>query len=519
MNAGTGGRTVLVELPASAMDLSPEEPYRIGPYHLVKRLGAGGMGVVYAGIDRRGRPVAVKTVHVQYAADPAFRARFAREVELMRRVRGTCVVPLIDADPSAEQPWLAAPLVDGPTLSAQVRGHGPLDPRLLLGLGMGAAEALAQIHRHGIAHRDLKPANVILSATGPKVLDFGIARAVDETALTGTGVVTGSSGWISPQQYRGEPATFADDVFSWGCTLAYAATGRPPFGTGMADVVAFRVLQTDPDLEGLEGPLAPLVRAALDKDAGERPSAEQLLEQIAQVKRDRYAAEGDASAVLTGVLDREWFQVEGTATQTHSVALHAAGRRGHRRRAGRGRALAVGAGAAALLLGAVLVARWPENSGEEAAEAGPVQAEAGEARTATGEVEETVTQALLGHRHEPDGARPGGHLLVGLQPFDLDGEPHYMIDVMTGEPNVDLDEREPLWGRLAEDAEVLCAWSFCTEAAGALDSSAYGTTPVEPGVLTGFLDATRGEVVAEVTYTVNVDGIARITRVVEFFQP
>ncbi|MFF1672910.1 serine/threonine-protein kinase, partial [Nocardiopsis flavescens] len=173
-----------VTLPATATDLTSTDPARIGPYRLLKRLGAGGMGVVYAAHDASGEPVAVKLIHPEYSADAEFRARFAREVDLLRRVGGACAVPLLAADTEAERPWLVTPLVRGLTLSAYMRKHGPLPDRLLTGLAAGVAEALVQIHAVGIAHRDLKPANIVLSPEGPRVLDFGVARAVDQTALT-----------------------------------------------------------------------------------------------------------------------------------------------------------------------------------------------------------------------------------------------------------------------------------------------------------------------------------------------
>ncbi|WP_346660230.1 serine/threonine-protein kinase [Streptomonospora nanhaiensis] len=166
------------------------------------------------------------------------------------------------------------PLIRGLTLSAYLKeNRGPLPEGLRYGLAVGIAEALAQIHASGVVHRDLKPANIILSPGGPRVLEFGIARALDQTALTRTGSLLGSAGWISPAHYRGEPISTADDIFAWGAPVAYAATGRPPFGGGDPAAVAHRVLSGEPDMEGFSGPLADLARRALSKDAGRRPGA------------------------------------------------------------------------------------------------------------------------------------------------------------------------------------------------------------------------------------------------------
>ena len=315
-------------LPASAQDLTPADPGRIGPYRLLARLGAGGMGIVYAAVESDGgtRPVAVKLVHAEFSADAEFRTRFAREVDLLGRVGGACAVPLLAADPDADRPWLATPLVRGATLGEHLRRHGPLDEALVRGLAGGVAEALAQIHGAGIAHRDLKPANVILSPEGPRVLDFGVARAIDQTALTRTGAVSGSPGWISPEQYRGEPVSTADDVFAWGALVAYAATGRPPFGTGNAAVVANRVLSAEPDLEGLHGPLADLARRALAKHAADRPTALELVTGVVQAGMPGRAIapltdHTAAADAVSAQLDRDWNGVDaGAERSVHAPA-------------------------------------------------------------------------------------------------------------------------------------------------------------------------------------------------------
>ncbi|WP_306370256.1 serine/threonine-protein kinase [Nocardiopsis sp. CC223A] len=253
------------------------DPDRLGPYRLVGRLGAGGMGTVYAALTPDGTRIAVKTLHRHHTADPEFRDRFTREVDLLTRVRSTCAVGVLAADTTGARPWLATEYAPGPTLRAHVATRGPLGGDTLLALAAGTAEALHSIHSAGIVHRDLKPDNVVLSPDGPRVLDFGIARALDETALTRTGGVVGTPGWLAPEQYDGAVPAPAADMFSWGALIAYAATGREPFGTGPVDTLVHRTRREDPDLTGVPPGLLPLVRDALDRSPGVRPTAAQVM--------------------------------------------------------------------------------------------------------------------------------------------------------------------------------------------------------------------------------------------------
>ncbi|MFF0451619.1 PQQ-binding-like beta-propeller repeat protein [Streptomyces sp. NPDC004609] len=257
------------------------DPRGMGPYTLVGRLGQGGMGVVYLARAAGGRTVAVKTVHPTMADTPGFRERFAREVRANRSVGGAGTVPVVDADIGGTVPWLATAYVPGPSLSDAVAAHGGLPAPALWRMLHGLTRALTVVHEAGLVHRDLKPSNVLLSLEGPRLIDFGIARAVDETALTGTGLVIGSPGFMPPEQARGESVGPAGDVFSLGAVLTFAATGRPPFGTGAAHELLYRVVHEAPDLDGLPPDLAQAVERMLAKVPGPRPGVRELTERAA----------------------------------------------------------------------------------------------------------------------------------------------------------------------------------------------------------------------------------------------
>ena len=216
--------------------LQQTDPAWVGRYRLAARLGAGGMGVVYLAETRDGQPVAVKVLRPELADNPEFRTRFGREVTALTRIQGMCTVRVIEADTEAPKPFLVTEYADGPALSEYVNERGPLDPQMLYGLATGLAEALAAIHAAGIVHRDLKPSNVLLTAAGPKVIDFGIAQALDTTSLTRTGITVGSAGFMAPEQIMGRPGTAAD-IFTWAVTVAFAASGKAPFGTGASDAI------------------------------------------------------------------------------------------------------------------------------------------------------------------------------------------------------------------------------------------------------------------------------------------
>lgn len=288
--------------------LRPRDPRSVGDYRTVGRLGAGGMGAVYAGRAPSGALVAIKLVHGDLAADPDFRARFRREADLVRRVSSPCVPRFLASDTGSGQPWLVTEYVAGPTLRQHVRDHGPLTGGHLRAFAAGVAEALRAIHTAGIVHRDLKPGNVVLAEDGPKVLDFGIARALAETAITRTGGLFGTPGWVAPELLRGGQPGPAADVFAWGALAAFAATGRNPFGTGSAESMAVRVLEARPDLDGVPEDLAPLVTAATGDDPARRPTVEQVLSELLGTEPTRVGGTGAEKATVrvTQVLREQW---------------------------------------------------------------------------------------------------------------------------------------------------------------------------------------------------------------------
>ncbi|MEV7596056.1 serine/threonine-protein kinase [Kitasatospora sp. NPDC089797] len=263
--------------------LGDGDPRQIGEYRLLRRLGAGGMGQVYLGRTAGGRTVAVKTVHAQYAADREFRVRFRNEVAAARRVGGRWTAPVLDADTEGPQPWVATGYVAGPSLNTAVRDFGPLTAAAVRSLGVGLAEALQAVHASGLVHRDVKPSNVLLALDGPRLIDFGITRALDAaTALTRSGFVVGSPGYLSPEQAEGHAAGPASDVFSLGAVLAYAATGRAPFGSGVsAPVMLYRVIHEQPELHIPDPELHGIVADCLAKDPARRPTPAQLRARLA----------------------------------------------------------------------------------------------------------------------------------------------------------------------------------------------------------------------------------------------
>jgi predicted Ser/Thr protein kinase len=251
-------------------------PERLGPYRLLRRLGEGGMGVVYLATGSNGQLVAVKALHPAMAAEENARRRLAREVETMLRVRSPYVAEVIDADVNGDPPYIVTRYVPGLTLDAVVGERGPLTQLALAKLARGLAEALAAVHAAGVVHRDLKPGNVMITGDEPVVIDFGIAQSPETTRLTMTGMFMGTPGYLAPEVIEGQVSGSAADVHSLGATLAFAATGRPPFGTGTFETIFYRIVHGQPDLDTLPVPLRSLVLRSLSRDPATRPSAADL---------------------------------------------------------------------------------------------------------------------------------------------------------------------------------------------------------------------------------------------------
>ncbi|MEU4804777.1 serine/threonine-protein kinase [Actinosynnema sp. NPDC023587] len=260
--------------------LPPNAPPRIGDFTLLAALGRGAMGSVYLARSLGGRPVAVKVARAELADNPQFRERFRREVEMARSVGGFWTATVVGADPDADHPWMATEYVPGPTLQQAVQDFGPLPERAVRRLAAGLAEALVAIHGAGLVHRDLKPSNVLLANDGPRVIDFGIARALEHSALTEAGIVFGTPGYLSPEQVVGSAITPQSDIFALGSVLVYAATGAGPFGEGATSALVYRVVHQEPDLSRVPPGLVPLIVPCLVRDPGNRPTPARLLELI-----------------------------------------------------------------------------------------------------------------------------------------------------------------------------------------------------------------------------------------------
>ncbi|MFD7614739.1 serine/threonine-protein kinase [Streptomyces sp. NPDC059828] len=278
--------------------LEAGDPREVGPYRLVARLGAGGMGRVFLGRSRGGRAVAVKVVRPELAEGAEFRERFAREVAAARRVNGVFTAGVVDADPEAHPPWLATAYVPGVSLDVAVARSGAWPEAPLMSLAAGLAEALEVIHAAGVVHRDLKPSNVLLAADGPRVIDFGISVASELSGITRTGAVIGTPGFMSPEQLTGAHTGAECDVFALGAVLAFAASGTGPFGSGSAQGLMFRIVYAEPELDPVPAGLRPLVARCLAKDPRDRPTVAEVLAAVA----------GSAEAARTTVVftDAAW---------------------------------------------------------------------------------------------------------------------------------------------------------------------------------------------------------------------
>ncbi|HEX2186156.1 MAG TPA: protein kinase, partial [Chloroflexota bacterium] len=257
--------------------LAADDPRRLGAYDIVARLGEGGQGVVYLGRSDSGEQVAVKLLHHALVADNDARTRFLREVAVAQRVARFCTAPVLHADLEGSRPYIVSEYVPGPSLRELVINEGPRRGAALERLAISTATALAAIHRAGILHRDSKPANVLMGPEGPVVIDFGIARALDSPGATATGMAMGTPSYLAPEQLSGAPVSEAADVFAWGVTMVFAATGKPAFGADSIPVVMNRILNEEPELGGMDGELGELVAACLSKDPAQRPTADDLI--------------------------------------------------------------------------------------------------------------------------------------------------------------------------------------------------------------------------------------------------
>ena len=278
--------------------LKPGDPSRVGNYRLIGRLGEGGMGQVFLGLSPGGRQVAVKVIHPGYASGKQFRERFAREIEAARRVGGFHTASVVDADPGADPPWMVTAFIQGPSLQQAVAEGGPFSLERVCRLGAGLAEGLAAIHACGLVHRDLKPSNVILADDGPRIIDFGIARAAEASPMTTAGMVVGTYSYMSPEQLRGDVAGPASDVFALGCTLAFAATARITFGDDSIVTVVYRITTEPPDLSGVteEHGFRELVRDCLSKSPANRPSLATIMDRLAETGTAAQAVLADPAA-------------------------------------------------------------------------------------------------------------------------------------------------------------------------------------------------------------------------------
>ncbi|MET9531820.1 MULTISPECIES: protein kinase domain-containing protein [unclassified Streptomyces] len=310
------------------MRLRREDPRVVGSFRLHRRLGAGGMGVVYLGSDRRGQRVALKVIRPDLAEDQEFRSRFAREVSAARRIRGGCTARLVAADLEADRPWFATQYVPGPSLHDKVADEGPLSAAEVASIGAALSEGLVAVHEAGVVHRDLKPSNILLSPKGPRIIDFGIAWATGASTLTHVGTAVGSPGFLAPEQVRGATVTPATDVFALGATLAYAATADSPFGHGSSEVMLYRVVHEEPHLYDVHDALAPLVRACLAKDPEDRPSTLQLSMRLKEIaaREAQGISEGRTPAQRRAQeADRPTGRISAPPTEQHAPPRRAEG--------------------------------------------------------------------------------------------------------------------------------------------------------------------------------------------------
>ncbi|MFJ5776278.1 bifunctional serine/threonine-protein kinase/ABC transporter substrate-binding protein [Streptomyces sp. NPDC093094] len=481
------------------------DPSRIGRYRLLRRLGAGGMGVVFLARAPGGAIAAVKTVRSSYADESGFRARFRREVETARRVDSRWVVPLLDADADAETPWLATSYVPGPSLAEAVDTFGPLPLASVRVLGARLAEAVEAVHGAGLVHRDVKPGNILLAPDGPRLIDFGIARAPEGTALTSSGVIVGSPGFLSPEQARARSGEIGppSDVFSLGCVLAYAATGVRPFGGGAAAGVLLRTIYEEPDPASLPDGLAPLIGACLHKDPADRPGLAELRAGLGETASAESADPSgwlpapvtrlinDRSAAVLTIGSIEPTEVSASATSSTASAVspeavtltavtatrptpRTVGRRGFLRLGSTAGLLAAGGGGA----------WWWSNR----AKAGP-STPSGSGRTRP-ELVVAFHGDLTGAAKESGKAQLDGARLA-VEQLNAQSERPFRLKLRTYDDGGDTKRARNLAVRLAKDSEVLAVLGPTTDACFRATGKTY-TEAVMPVVSVSVGADTRG---------------------------
>ncbi|TDD81391.1 serine/threonine-protein kinase [Actinomadura rubrisoli] len=428
--------------------LRPEDPSQIGGYPVIARLGAGGMGQVYLGLTGAGRHIALKVIREDFEGPQAL-ARFRREVQTVERVRSRFAAAMVGAGLDAPPYWLATEYVPGPTLRQAVAEHGPLPPETCLRLLAALAQGLLELHRQGVQHRDLKPGNVILAPDGPRLIDFGIARGEDQTQITQTGAWNGTPGFVAPEVVREQQPVPASDMFSLAGTIAYAATGRPPFGGGRIEAIIHRTLGGDIDLAGADPRVAELVGLCAAKDPADRITPERLL-QMAAVPG--VLADDPAYRTLVGVARPVPASVA-DAVATGLVTTDRARTIGRPR----GAIIAAAAGVAAVVLAGALAARFAfDGNGRGAEAAGPAR---GSGVTKTGGPSPAGSSPAS---RTPDASgRPPDEILVKQPTDDFNNmrwtkanssclpavrpeDSRLAYDMQTGAP------REPVTGRTAE---------------------------------------------------------------------
>ncbi|MFI2200121.1 bifunctional serine/threonine-protein kinase/ABC transporter substrate-binding protein [Streptomyces sp. NPDC020192] len=449
--------------------LRPSDPSFVGGHRLLARLGEGGMGVVYLGRTESGALAAVKVIQAQFAHDEEFRVRFRREVRAAQKVASPWVVKVTGADAEAEQPWLASAFEPGPALADAVRRHGPLPSRAVRVLGKMLARALASVHEAGLVHRDVKPGNILLAVDGPRLIDFGIARSPHDTAVTSTDLVVGTPGFLSPEQAAAGDLSPASDVFSLGCVLAYAATGRPPFGTGATDALLYRTVHDEPDLDGVDEELAAVLARCLAKDPAARPTPAELdaalVEDVPSGTADWLPADvvrmiAERSAQMLALPEIE-------ATLAEPPAVRAPSRRGFLTAASAGAAvLAVGGGAAAW----AALRGTPDGSGRPAAPgwAIGVQADLSGPGKSAGQAQE-------------QGAR------LAVEQFNARRDKPFTLELRTADDRGDTGRATTAARQLADDKDVLAVIGSST------DVTTQAALPVYDAALLPLLSMSAGQ--------------------------